>query len=87
MAKDKDTTRRVTLTNDFHHSAVTLMVGEDGKLNPGQVRRARRALCGISGCTCAGNLGERGPQAEAAPNDDGTQLEFRNAETGEWSHQ
>lgn len=26
------------------------------------VRRCRRALCGMTDCTCGGELGERGPQ-------------------------
>lgn len=52
----------VTLTNDFHHTDVTLRVPESGILSESQVRRARRELCGIEGCTCGGNLSERGRQ-------------------------
>jgi hypothetical protein len=50
------------LRNDFHRSSVCLRVPADGILSREQVARARRVLCGVAGCTCGGNLGERGPQ-------------------------
>jgi len=53
----------VTLRNEFHGSEVTLRVNSmPCELSASQVRRARNTLCGISGCTCGGPLGERGPQ-------------------------
>ena len=52
-----------TLRNDFHNSEVTIRAERGQELTLSQVLRARRALCGITGCTCGGNLGERGPQA------------------------
>lgn len=51
-----------TLRNDFHNSEVTLRAVAGQELSLSQVLRARRILCGIEGCTCGGNLGERGPQ-------------------------
>ena len=54
--------RTVTLRNNFHETRVTLHVADDGELTKRQARRARRALCGMSDCSCGGNLGERGPQ-------------------------
>jgi hypothetical protein len=54
----------VKLKNDFHGTEVTLRVDLDGTiLSAGQVARARRALCGFRGCTCAHTyLGTRGRQ-------------------------
>ena len=54
--------KRITLTNDFHNSEVTLNV-KDSTISAGQVKKARRELCGISGCTCGNDLGMRGKQA------------------------
>jgi len=54
-------TSEITLSNDFHMTTVTLRIGPDKRLTPGQVRRARMTLCGIDGCTCGGDCGERGP--------------------------
>jgi hypothetical protein len=53
----------ITLRNDFHNSEVTLRAVAGQELSLLQVLRARRILCGIKGCTCGGNLGERGQQA------------------------
>jgi len=50
----------ITLTNEFHNTSINLVPGPGG-LSPRQVTRARRALCGIAGCTCGGDCGERGP--------------------------
>ena len=55
-------TTTFTIRNDFHNSSTTARVGDSGELRPWQIKRIRKALCGISGCTCGGNLGERGPQ-------------------------
>lgn len=55
-------TTTITLTNNFHETSVRLRMGDDGRLSPSQVRRAARVLCGISTCTCGGDLGQRGPQ-------------------------
>lgn len=51
-----------TIRNDFHETWATVRVAEDGKLSPSQIKRIRNALCGIKGCTCGGNLSERGRQ-------------------------
>jgi hypothetical protein len=53
---------KLRLVNNFHNTETTIHVPESGKLTATQVRRARRALCGVTGCTCGGELGERGPQ-------------------------
>lgn len=52
----------ITLTNNFHNTEVKLRAKAGDILAPAQIRRCRQALCGISGCTCGGNLGERGRQ-------------------------
>jgi len=59
---------KITLTNDFHGTEVTLRP-RDGRLNKRQVRQAKRALCGRAGCTCSNDAGQRGPQE--------THLDFR----------
>ena len=50
------------IRNDFHGTKASVRVGADGKLSKGQVRRVRKALCGIDGCMCGGNLSQRGRQ-------------------------
>ena len=52
----------IVLTNDFHDSAVTIRATLGQYLSKSQIQRARRTLCGNAGCTCGGNLGERGKQ-------------------------
>ncbi len=54
--------KRITLTNDFHNSSITLHPGKEGRLSAGQVRKAKKTLCGITHCTCSGRLGTRGQQ-------------------------
>lgn len=51
----------ITLTNDFHGTSVNLRV-KGSTLSIHQIRRARRALCGVENCTCGGVAGERGGQ-------------------------
>ena len=61
----------ITLRNDFHNSEVTLRAEvlshihhtATAYLTIGQIKRAKRELCGIAGCTCSGDAGTRGPQA------------------------
>lgn len=52
----------ITLRNSFHHTEVRIRASYGVDLTPSQIRRSRLVLCGISGCTCGGILGERGPQ-------------------------
>lgn len=52
---------KITLSNDFHNTEVTLMMKSIFPTRH-QVKRAKAALCGISGCTCSGVLGNRGEQ-------------------------
>ena len=54
----------VTIRNDFHHTETRVRVPADGVLSRWQVRRVRRALCGMADCKCGGDLSERGPQDE-----------------------
>lgn len=51
--------KTVTLSNDFHHSTVTVRVPADGVLSIGQSRRVYRELCGMSDCTCGGIRGHQ----------------------------
>ena len=60
--KQKGTGGTITLTNDFHGTEISLKRSTRHRLSAGQVKKARAALCGIEGCTCGGNAGERGPQ-------------------------
>lgn len=52
----------ITLRNKFHNTSYTLQAKLRRELSRSQVLRARKALCGIAGCQCGGNLGERGSQ-------------------------
>ena len=58
----------ITLTNDFHNTSVSLRpkAARSGALyiSAGQVRKARRTLCGISGCECGDAAGCRPAQVE-----------------------
>jgi hypothetical protein len=61
---------KVTLVNDFHNTTVTLMcetlshIWNEVTIYPSeaQIRRAKKTLCGIDGCTCSSDAGCRGPQ-------------------------
>lgn len=60
----------ITLKNDFHNTEVLLRAEvlshihhtATAYLTTGQIKRAKRELCGIAGCTCSGEAGTRGPQ-------------------------
>lgn len=52
--------KRVTLTNDFHHTEAVVIPGPSDTLTSRQVKRAWAKLCGMSECKCGGNAGERG---------------------------
>ena len=56
------TSKTITLTNDFHNTKIGLKTRHGHRLSPGQVAKARKALCGVPGCTCGGICGERGVQ-------------------------
>lgn len=51
----------IVARNDFHGTEVRL-IPRDGWLSQASVRRARSILCGASGCTCGGAIGQRGDQ-------------------------
>lgn len=44
--------QRITLTNHFHNSEVTILGKRNGYLSPGQVRRIEKELCGCESCAC-----------------------------------
>lgn len=56
-------TTKITIRNDFHRTAVTLLLKPASGLNPeltkSQINRACRQLCGIDGCACGGPIGDR----------------------------
>jgi hypothetical protein len=52
---------KITLYNDFHGTAVNLFPKND-RLSPGQIKRAKQALCGMSWCSCSDSAGCRGYQ-------------------------
>ena len=53
----------VTLRNNFHNTECRVRPDANGVLSPSQVKRVRRALCGIKDCTCGhGPCSTRGPQ-------------------------
>ena len=62
---------RITLRNDFHNSSININCEVLSHIHNvataypslGQIKRAKRELCGIAGCTCSGDAGTRGPQA------------------------
>jgi len=52
----------ITVRNEFHNSAARIRASIGDVLTASQVRRCRRTLCGVEGCTCGGALSERGQQ-------------------------
>ena len=52
----------VTVKNSFHGTAVVLRARLGKELTSGQIKKARKELCGVCGCTCGGPIGNRGPQ-------------------------
>lgn len=57
-------TVKMTLTNEFHGTSVTLSAKIHYglallTLSPWQVRKAKSTLCGIEGCSCSNELGQR----------------------------
>ena len=62
---------KLTLTNDFHNTSITLNVKDvrshihnvaTAYPTKGQIKKAKRELCGIKGCTCSAGDGTRGRQ-------------------------
>lgn len=58
ILKKENTMRRI-LKNDFHNTEVNLNV-KNWNLSANQIKRARKILCGIDGCTCGNVAGMRG---------------------------
>ena len=61
----------ITLTNEFHNTETRIQV-KDGKVSARAGQRAWTALCGMKGCICGGQLGQRGAQYH---NGHGVQIE------------
>lgn len=54
----------ITLTNDFHSTEITLRKKAGDSVSRSTYYRVRRALCGISDCTCSHSDGTRGSRYE-----------------------
>lgn len=69
----------IILRNSFHGTTVSLRAEYGQELSHSQIRRARNTLCGVNGCTCGGNLGERGsnPEVEVLGYDASGKLRIR----------
>ena len=53
---------KVTLVNDFHNTSTTVQP-TNNRLSERQIKRVRRVLCGITGCSCAfDDAGQRGSE-------------------------
>jgi len=48
----RENRNEIELVNNFHNTATRVRPTSDGILTPRQVAKAKRALCGISGCKC-----------------------------------
>jgi len=54
---------KITIKNNFHGTEARVRFSSlPATLTAGQIKRVRRALCGMTDCSCGGNLSERGPQ-------------------------
>jgi len=74
---NKEKKMKMVFRNDFHNTIATarapMVAPSTYRLNPWQAKRIRRALCGVKGCTCGGDLGERGMgYIHTVKHDDGT---------------
>lgn len=67
---------KATLTNSFHRTDLRAVVPENGWLTASQVRRVRRTLCGVAGCTCGDDLSMRGRQEWAVADVDTRPIEY-----------
>ncbi len=57
--RGEKTMKKMTFTNDYHNSEVTLHVADDGWLTHSQAKRMGRELCGLTDCTCGGIRGKQ----------------------------
>ena len=68
-------TMKITLSNEFHGTKINMVAklanGGNAYLTKSQVARARRALCGINGCTCGDAAGCRPQMVEDSGSFDG----------------
>jgi hypothetical protein len=71
---------KVILRNNFHGTEVMLNVRAD-YITPEQAKRAKRQLCGTSGCTCSSGLGVRGGIYDT----DGRTYTAEQCQDGSWS--
>lgn len=49
----------LTLTNSFHNTEATIRANVDDTVSRSTLRRVRKQLCGITGCTCGREDGTR----------------------------
>lgn len=50
----------LTLRNNFHETNADVRIsGFPATLTPAQTKRVKRALCGVTGCTCGGVRGRQ----------------------------
>ena len=57
-------TKKITITNDFHHSSITVRVPSNGLLSVGTTKRIYRTLCGIADCQCGGIRGKQATELD-----------------------
>lgn len=68
---------RILIRNTFHNTETYTDVGADLTITKDRRRGIRRRLCGMRGCTCGGDLSERGDSRRCAIGDrDGRPLMF-----------
>jgi len=56
---------KITLKNNFHNSEIILNAKEKFEglfISEGQMKKAKKTLCGIRGCECSNDFGVRGKQ-------------------------
>ena len=54
--------KMITLRNEFHNTETRVRAQIGDTLSANQADRAARNLCGLYGCVCGGEAGQRGPQ-------------------------
>ncbi len=66
----------LTISNVMHNTSTTCRVDRSLRVSERTVRRIKRTLC-VMGCSCGGDLGERGDAyTPAIVDSDGDELEF-----------
>lgn len=69
--------RKLEIRNAAHNTTTTTTPDSEMRISRSRMLRIRRSLCGFRGCSCGGNLGERGSSERQAIVDvDGTPYVF-----------